>query len=420
MGQGWGGSMIDGTAAPVTGDKTIGNLRRLLQLTVAVLVLIEILVSVASFVIGRPNAPDITETLSRWLALSTILFLIAQPVMWVLGGAAESRLVQRFFRDADLPPIQQQFVQIMQAVAIVFSIVLGIMMIGTVSIFVAPNFVLDHLWIRRHVDPANAWFCMLLSFLLFTVTDIVSWHARRWFLKHLILNTSPLYGYYFSRRHIRRLTLQSVCPALLVCIAIVSRRIDTVPGALACGVFLASVLYSESVVGLWRIQMKTSLRSEWTRQTEMLARMITNDRILKAVLYGWFVINLVMLVVWSMNGIIREYDPVIRGMYDLRDQTSHLFSPTALALALGAVALLFKLQSRLLYGVMETVIGIVFVWNAIPTTRPEPPSGLDLLKVIAGIFVFMRGLENSHGALPGTRVDIMATIDNFGRWRIFQ
>jgi hypothetical protein len=51
---------------------------------------------------------------------------------------------------------------------------------------------------------------------------------------------------------------------------------------------------------------------------------------------------------------------------------------------------------------------------------PLPTGGLDIVKIFGSIFIFMRGLENSHGALPDTRVDLAATIDNFGQWRVFQ
>jgi hypothetical protein len=403
--------MMESRASTAESDRTVGGLRTFILLTISV---IPMTVTVAMFLYAV-----ISGHLSEIVVILTNLFLITYPLIWGMSGADETSLMQTFFRNRDLPPVYQQFVRVLSGVAVGFGIILGLAMIGMIAVFVAPNTVLTLLGMSHAVEPYDAWFYLFLVFLVYTAVDILSWLTRRWFLRHLISGSQSLSDYYLGRRHVRRLVAQCVCPALFLCLAVFSWRIDSVSSVLACSVFLASTTYSEAVVASWRTQMKRDLKLESEGLMGTLDRMIARDRLWKIALYGWFLLASALIVMWSVSAIIQHFSDTVKLMYwlgakyPIGDRTFGWLGPFVLAIVVGIVAFLFKLQSQFFYGFVEAVVGMVFIWYAIP--NPLPPNGLDIVKIIGSIFVLIRGLENSRSALPRLRVDLAATIENFGR-----
>lgn len=406
--------MTESEASLQAGARTIGTLRLLVLFAVSIVpATVGIILSV---VISGDLYADISENLARFVHIFTNVFLIAYPIFWGISGADETRLMQAFLRNSELPPVHQQFVRLSFGFSVGFGIVLGLAIIAMIAVVVAPDQMIADLGIKLPVEPA--WVYLVVVFLAYSAVDILSWLTRRWFLQHLISDSQSLSDYYLDRPHVRRLVLQCVCPAVLLGFAAFWHRTGTLPDVLAFGVFLASTIYSEAVIASWRNQMKKDLKPESRSLDAALDQMIARDRILKTALYAAFLISIGTLVIWLTNAMIQRFTDTVDVVYSLGDHTSGLLGPAALAIAFGAAAFLFKLRSRLLYGLMETLVGVIFIKHALPS--PLPTGGLDIVKIFGSIFIFMRGLENSHGALPDTRVDLAATIDNFGQWRVFQ
>jgi len=96
---------------------------------------------------------------------------------------------------------------------------------------------------------------------------------------------------------------------------------------------------------------------------------------------------------------------------------------TLSVILVGVAAFGFKMYSRFFYGFFEVVVGIIFMHRIISSTTPGSDGSLnpaDIVQIMASLFIFVRGVENTWEGSLKRPVDARAIIENFGRARVFQ
>jgi len=371
------------------------------------------------------TAESISKAISDVAVLFTTIYLVVFSALWASSGYIESKILGDYFKSRGLVGADKKLKKIANLAAFIFGLLLAF------AIFRMYYF--DQIWIY-----------LCIVFTIYTAVDLMSWQLRRWFLEDLVKDSVPLAEYYLDRPHIRRLVLQCACPLMLLLVMQILQcsgknfhgvgscfgsNLETAlfrfgpptetPGAdlgtnlrnLAYGVLLACAIYSEAVIAVWRRDMK--LKLSWD-----LNRAIWWDKMTKIILFPFFMVSLLILIVPVTNAILNRFHTVVLTAYSMG-----IPAATLSVILVGVAAFGFKMYSRFFYGFFEVVVGIIFMHRIISSTTPGSDGSLnpaDIVQIMASLFIFVRGVENTWEGSLKRPVDARAIIENFGRARVFQ
>ena len=382
------------------------------------------------------SAKPISGAISGNIVLFTTIYLLLFSGFWASSGYLENKILDDIISGRDSSKSDQNFENMVQKFRFLFNVIGGIFLIILV-IAILFMFLVDTNWVY-----------LLLIFIIYTIIDLLSWQARRWFLEDLISYSPPAKTYYIRRPHIRRLILQCAVPLLLLAIVLFcgdkgiydvlrhlgsdlktallhfSRVSDIDPPSginttsiesefrtFAYGAFLTCATYSEAVIAGWRRKMKLRLSMN-------LAAAILWDEVTKTVLYFFFVLSLVVVIVSGFFIIAENYNWLMQHLSFLV-KSDILAAATAIlsVIVVACAAYGFKYYSRVLYGLSEIVFGGVSVYYIIVNVSADPDSAA---KLIGGLFVLIRGVENAWEGSGKTYLGVRDLVTNFGRARLFQ
>ena len=150
------------------------------------------------------SAKPISGAISGNIVLFTTIYLLLFSGFWASSGYLENKILGDIISRQNAGSFNLNFAKITRKFRLIFNLIGAVFLVMLVFMILC-MFIVDTNWVY-----------LLLIFIAYTVVDLCSWQARRWFLEDLISYSPPAKAYYIRRPHIRRLILQCAIPFLLL------------------------------------------------------------------------------------------------------------------------------------------------------------------------------------------------------------